>query len=213
MTDAKTGNDTNSDAQMWQGRWENGQTGWDLNGPHPLLAQLMNTASRLSKLPNSRVFIPGCGRAHDGVALVRDFGMKVVAEDIAEGAISAAKALYSKVPELQLRVGNSSACTKEEQGYFGCIYDRAVLCALRPELRPPFVHACAERLAKGGLFSSLPFAETTGPVGSGPPFAISRGELHALFDEKFEVLKLDLAEGGAIDGKILAEWMFVARLR
>lgn len=201
----------NPEAVWWQEKWQTGQTRWDLKGAHPLLGTLMEKAKPFHGGTFKWAFVAGCGRAHDAAALAQKFGMFVIAEDLAPGAIAAAKGLYGEVAGLTLRVGNCSICEPNEAGKFSVIFDRAMLCALRPELRGAYVSACVDRLVSGGLFCSLPFAATAGPVGSGPPFALGRQELQQLLEPRFELLVFEEATGGAVDEKILREWMVIGR--
>jgi hypothetical protein len=67
-------------------------------------------------------------------------------------------------------------------------------------------------LKPGGIFASIPFAET-GKPDSGPPFAMSEAELRAVFKPHFEILYLEPRVSAACDQKILKEYIFLAQKR
>jgi hypothetical protein len=130
-------------------------------------------------------YVPGCGRAHD-VAWLAQFKptsdermwQQVVGADFAPEAIQEASTLYGQVPGVRLRCEDATVVPTEERGTFDLVFDRAMLCALKPELRPAYMKAVVERLAPRGvhlvfLFDRIkPRYEGESPRESGPPFEI-----------------------------------------
>ncbi|MEY4630098.1 MAG: hypothetical protein RIQ81_218 [Pseudomonadota bacterium] len=194
----------NQDRSYWSGRWQNQQTGWDLGGPHEGLARLLRMLDESGVLRELmvpgrplEVYSPGCGRAHDGAAMVAKTvkipeglcanGIHVTATDFAPEAIAAAKEVYGALQSrgLTLRVEDARApVPPAERGKYDIVFDRAMLCALRPELRAAYLDACRDRLRPGGVFLTLPFTKTAvtpdHPVGAGPPFEITIDQLKTL---------------------------------
>jgi SAM-dependent methyltransferase len=167
---------------FWQGRWQTGATGWDLGGPHPLLAELVAEARSWHALePGARILEPGCGRAHGGAAMARD-GYEVVSFDGVQEAVDAARAVYGEVPRLTIARGDALGVNPEWRGAFDAVLDRAMLCALPPEVRRPYIQACFEHLRPGGAFLSLLFTKVqhADPEKLGPPFAITLEDLSQL---------------------------------
>lgn len=198
---------------MWHERWQENKTAWDLNGPHPLTRELLElTSGFLSRQLLEKWLIPGCGRAHDARELFRAGVKEVVAKDIVPKAIEEARQLYGAQPGLRLVCSDVAKVSPSEELTFGGVFDRAMLCALNGELRTNYVVAMTKLLQPGGLFASIPFAETGNPD-SGPPFAITEGELRRLFDGQFDVLHLEPRVSPACDQKILKEYLFLAKKR
>lgn len=196
---------------MWHERWAMSKTTWDLNGPHPLTNELMKRASEIApEMVKGRWLIPGCGRAHDGPRLLSLGATSVDGSDLVPLAIEEAKRLYGSVPNLTLRCGDITDVSQKDLGAFDCIFDRAMLCALKGELRESYVNACLKYLKKGGLFASLAFASTHEPE-VGPPFQITAPEIRQLFGNKWRIEHLEERRDGACGQKILSEWVFLAR--
>jgi SAM-dependent methyltransferase len=211
VTDIIAGTDLN----FWQGRWETGQTGWDLGGPHPHLQRLIAEALESGWLePRGRILEPGCGRAHNGAALARQ-GFHVVAFDAVERATQEAKHLYGEQPGLTLVTRNALVTHQDWRESFDAIFDRAMLCALSPDQRHAYVHACFEHLRPDGVFLSMPFSVVTheNPDKKGPPYAITLSELTDLLVPGFAMVHMEERDDGATDGRIKKEMLCIWRRR
>jgi thiopurine S-methyltransferase len=197
----------------WHERWRENKTAWDLNGPHPLTHELLDLASKLSDASlTGKWMIPGCGRAHDAKELFRANIKEVIAKDLVPKAIEEARALYKSIGGLTFVCGDVTHVANAEESTFDGVFDRAMLCALNGELRMAYVEAMTRCLKSGGIFASIPFAQTGNPE-SGPPFAITEAELRQLFGSRFEILHLEPRVSPACDQKILKEYLFLAKKR
>lgn len=171
-----------NEAEYWAERWRNHNTPWDMGRPHPSLALLVDKAR-----PSGRVYIPACGRAHEGDWFARR-GHSVVAEDIVPEAIDEARRLYGQTPGLILRVGNLFEVSADDKNAFDVVFDRAAFCAMAPDQWPAYLQAAADRLVPGGWLLSLPFSEATvSPVPPGPPFFIDRSTWERLVQPLFTI--------------------------
>jgi thiopurine S-methyltransferase len=196
------------DQQPWQQRWHMQKTGWDLGGPHPLLATLLERARLEGELrPQARVYVPGCGRAHEA-AFAAQQGYAVMATDFVPAAIDQARQLYGDLEALTLQV--EDALVDPAAAVYDLIIDRAMLCALAPVNRIAYVQACYDRLAPGGLFAGILFAKVGIERDAGPPFACTEAELWDLFRPRFNLVTLESrpAVGPAV---IEAEWLGIWR--
>lgn len=165
--------------------WQEGKTGWDLNGPHPAFGELFEKACQMGPLlAGAKGFLPGCGRAHEGRWLAKR-GYEVVCEDIVPEAIAQA-ALLGEQKGWTLRLGDARYVRPLEQGVFDFAFDRAVLCALAPEDRELYVKALVERLKPNGLIMGIFFTKVQAE--SPPPFAIPHDELLSLFSPYAQVV-------------------------
>lgn len=187
-----------ADKEFWQGRWRTGQTGWDFGRADPLLPRLIEVARAKQVLhAGARILEPGCGRAHNGAALAQlddeIGGYHVTAFDAVEEAIAGARALYGngQVRHLTLVVGDALRVNSEWLAVFDAVFDRAMLCALPPDLRNTYLRNCFAYLRPGGVLLSLPFAQLVDATKSGPPFAMSAQELQQALNPGFTQLFLE----------------------
>jgi SAM-dependent methyltransferase len=196
---------------QWSERWQQSKTAWDLGAAHPLTLQMLREAQELVKTPLAgHWMIPGCGRAHDIVAL-QEAGIKnVLGVDIVPLAIDEAKRLYGERPGASFVCRDILKVPTEEVGQFAGIFDRAMMCAVTGRERKAYMDAVGEYLGNGGLFVSLAFASVAKPE-SGPPFEISKSELMTSFGAGWDVLLIEDVISPACDQKILKEWRFIAR--
>ncbi len=199
---------------FWQGRWQTGQTGWDLGGPHPLLRTLIAEAQSWRCLePGARVLEPGAGRAHNGAALARQ-GFAVTSFDGVGAAVAAARGLYAEVPGLTLAEGDALTVNADWRGAFDAVLDRAMLCALPPEARRAYVQACFEHLKPGGAFLSLLFTEVVHEGDKlGPPFQITLAELSHLMAPYFALQYAEEHKTTAPSDKIRREAVCILKRR
>lgn len=200
-----------TEIQFWRGRWQENRTGWDLGGPHPHLETLLDVAANYwTPNPNQKLInflIPGCGRAHDGAAIIdrkirlpKTFENKVLrltATDFAPEAIDAARTLYGHLEQsgIEFKIADAlSGSNTQENSKFDFIFDRAMLCALKPEDRIKYLTTSHGLLRENGLFLSIPFTQIdkNGDAFSGPPFEISRQSLISIMSEaKFACLHFE----------------------
>jgi len=173
------------DSSFWQGIYDDlPRPGWDLNGPSPLLPELLDRAGILNKDPGPAIAVPGCGFGHDAAELARR-GYQATGFDFAPAALQGARARHGDL-----------AAWRQEDWFagpvpeFNGIFDYTCFVAMAPLQRPAYVEACADRLLPGGLWLGGFFHQVTHP---GPPYAISMEELRALAERRFRVLLLDHA--------------------
>lgn len=189
----------------WNQRWQEGKTGWDHGKPHPELATLLKEARLLGQLPpQGKILEPGCGRAHGGAWLARQ-GYQVTSFDFVDKAIEEAQKLYGNEKFLNLALHHALEHNPLWENSFDGIYDRAMLCALSPEWREPYLIRCHGYLKPKGLFLSIPFVEVEGPPHEGPPFQISMSELESLMEPYFRILHVSPSVIPSEIGKVKME--------
>lgn len=160
--------------------------GWDMDGPTPLLPELLDLAESLKLAVGPTIAVPGCGFGHDAAELAR-WGFAVTGVDFAPAAIEGARARYGALVDWRQEDWFAAAL-----GPFDTILDHTCFVAMAPERRPDFVASIRARLRPGGLWLGAFFHTITNPPG--PPFAIDPGELRGLAEPGFEVLHLADAE-------------------
>jgi SAM-dependent methyltransferase len=128
--------------------------------------------------------VPGCGRAHDALALAEHGFESVVAVDCSPAACDAARA--------ELDASDSPAAARvhvrcvdffalhSESRRFDFIWDCTFLCALEPSVRQQWATATRALLAPTGtlLACVFPIGERAG----GPPFELSVPLVHGLLE-------------------------------
>lgn len=215
MTNA-IGKDATDDLPLithWHQRWANRQTGWDLNGPHPLTSEIIRLVGKINpQTLHGKWLIPGCGRAHDALPLLAAGASHVSGRDLVPLAIDEARACYGQTPNLSLQCRNMLEIDPSEDGSIDAVFDRAMLCALPGDERAGYVESVTRLCHSGGIFASIPFAQTASPE-TGPPFQISESQLRQLFEPCWEILHLEERTDGFCDDRILKEWLFIARKR
>ena len=171
------------DPAFWQAIYDKeARPGWDMNGPTPLLPELLGLAALQ---PPAAMAVPGCGFGHDAAELARR-GFQVTGLDFADSAIQGARSRHGD--GVQWRQEDWFTPGGET---FEAIFDHTCFVAMEPDLRPRYVEACARRLQPGGLWLAAFFHTVAEP--GGPPFAISMDEVRRLASTGFEILHLDHA--------------------
>lgn len=148
---------------------EESRPGWDMDGPTPLLAELLG---EVDLRPGARLAVPGCGFGHDAAELARR-GFQVEAFDIAPLALQGAKARHGETVKWRLEDWFTT-----DAGPFDAIFDHTCFVAMEPARRQAYAEATRARLSPGGLWFGAAFHDTGDRVG--PPFAMEREAMQAL---------------------------------
>ena len=169
----------------WLSLWENGNSPWDLGAAHPETKRLLDLLLTWGISPKS-ILIPGCGRAHDASVFLNDTSF-VTGVDLSEVAIAEAKRLFGSHKNIRLVVASNESFCAEHEKQFDLVFDRAMLCALREDLRSAYIKGVHSALSESGLFCSLAFEQFKDEI-SGPPFKIGAEEMMQLFSPSFTLL-------------------------
>ncbi len=175
-----------STPEYWQKVYLNEpRPGWDMDGPSPVLAELLEAAAALNISLGGAIAVPGCGFGHDAAELARR-GFRVAAFDFASPAIEGARTRYGDSVDWRLE---DWFTTKE--GPYDSIFDHTCFVAMDPERREVYLEECANRLKPSGLWLAVLFDDTKGRPG--PPFQMPMAEARGLASGRFEVLHLQRA--------------------
>jgi len=160
--------------------------GWDMNGPTPLVQEVLDAAAALGLAPGPDLAVPGCGFGHDAADLARR-GFRVTGVDFAPAALQGARERYGDLVtwcQEDWFAGTDAA--------FDVLFDHTCFVAMPPSRRPDYLAACARRLRPGGLWLGCFFHEvlTEGTF----PYAVSMETLRSLAEPHFEILHLAKAE-------------------
>jgi len=191
---------------FWHERWAQGQIGFHLAAPHPLL---IKHATGLGE--RSRVLVPLCGKATDLVWLA-ERGHGVLGVELSELAVraffeeqklSARESVCGPFKQfvagpIEILCGDffalETAHLVDEHGRtVTALYDRAALVALPELMRKRYANHVMGLLpaTARGLLITLEYGTSTS---SGPPFSVTAEEVHALYEPRLEVRELERSD-------------------
>ncbi len=188
------------DKDFWHARWQTEQIGFHQNEINPYLVRYWPS---LQLEPQSRVFVPLCGKTLDMIWLL-DQGHNVVGNEISQLAVEAFFAengLQSKIRQeagftrwscdrIEILCGDFFDLTPADIGRIDALYDRAALIALTPAQRSLYAARIMHLLESQtpGLLVTLDYAQQKM---KGPPFAVPADEVSGLYQDGFSIEPLE----------------------
>ncbi len=188
---------------FWLERWERKETGFhqDVVNPH-----LCRHWQELRLAEGSEVFVPLCGKSRDMLWL-REQGHAVLGVELSALAVQAFFSKNGQVPHhipgerfdrcetdaIRILCGDFFDLCKEDLAEVNAVYDRASLVALPPEMRERYARHLLGILppATRILLITFDYPQEEMP---GPPFAVSTGEVEALYRGGAEIRLLAQAD-------------------
>ncbi|KAI3903671.1 hypothetical protein MKW98_032325 [Papaver atlanticum] len=188
----------------WEICWEQGDTGWDLGQPTPILLQLLEKET----LPKGRVLVPGCGAGHDVVAIANP-ERYVVGLDISKTGIKRAREISSSSPSAKcFEFVEADFFTWRPTEIFDLIYDYTFFCAIEPRMRASWGTRMHELLKPDGELITLMYP--TNDRDGGPPFKVSVADfeevLHPWGFKATSITDNELAVGKRKGNEKLGRW-------
>lgn len=169
--------------EFWQGRYDTGQMNWDLGGPSPHFAALLQSSPDFLR-PGSMAVL-GAGQGHDA-ALFAKAGFAVTGFDYALGAIERAEQLYGDLfGMVQANIFDLAKPDSEWAGQFDYVLEHTCFCAIFPQDRATYVRSVANILKPGGYLIGV-FWEHGEP--DGPPYNTTEADIREAFGVDFEVV-------------------------
>lgn len=170
-------------ADYWQNRYTQNNTGWDTGGITPPLKKYFDQLENKSL----RILIPGCGNAYEAEYLYRNGFKNVYLVDIAEAPLQNFASRVPDFPKDQLLLQDFFKL----EGKYDLIVEQTFFCALDPALRPAYAKKMASLLAPGGKLAGLLF--DTAFEKAGPPFGGNREEYRSYFAPYFDFKHFETA--------------------
>ena len=192
------------EAHHWDAMWQDKDTPWDLGGVTPALVQW----ARHVDLRGSRVLVPGCGRGYDAHFLAKQ-GAEVVAVDISEKALAAARATH---PDSRVIWRQGDVTALEEKGRFDYAWEHTCLCALDRDMLDAYLRSVSRSLAPSGRYFGLTFHTVRNPE-NGPPFQIAPSALRDLLEGELNLENLEEDTDRSIKPRLGSEMWFEAGKR
>lgn len=171
----------------WETRWQNAQTGWDLQTVSPPLADYANQIPPEKR--DLKVLIPGCGNGYEALYLLGKGFTQVTMLDIAPTAVKRLqKRLDTEFPDWQAALQIVCGDFFLHEGQYDLILEQTFFCALDPDMRSAYALKMKKLLAPGGKLAGLLFdRDFTG----GPPFGGSKAEYEELFGKHFTIRTIE----------------------
>jgi len=183
----------------WLDRWKKGTTGWHRSDINP---QLIKHINQFVETRPQKIFVPLCGASLDMKYLI-DQGFHVVGVELSPLAINrffnenkiACK--VSKVEDFDFYQGKNidiycGDFFKLKKDYFydvSCVYDRAALIALNPDLQKKYARHLKEILPNSSKILLLTMFYPQNEM-EGPPFSVGDDNVEELFSEFKEIKKI-----------------------
>lgn len=163
-------------ADYWTGRWQTGETQWDIGYPSTPLKTYIDQLEDKSL----RILVPGAGNAYEGIYLLEKGFSNTVIIDISPEPIAQIRKKYPSIKEHQLVLGDFF----ELKGTFDLILEQTFFCALHPSLRNRYVEKCHQLLADKGCLAGVLF---DAPLNKDfPPYGGTAAEYLPLFEPYFD---------------------------
>lgn len=171
------------DANYWQNRYQQSETGWDVGYPSTPLKEYFDQLKNKSL----KILIPGCGNAYEAEYLYYQSFKNVYVIDIAPAAINNFKKRVPSFPVGQLILGDFF----NHFDQYDLIIEQTFFCALDPKLRPTYAKKMHELLKPDGKLVGLLFDDHLNT--DHPPFGGSKEEYIKYFEPYFNLTVFDTA--------------------
>ncbi|SDX50007.1 thiopurine S-methyltransferase [Nitrosomonas halophila] len=180
----------------WLTRWQQGDIGFHQDDINPYLRQYWH---ELNLPQGGEVFVPLCGKSRDMLWL-RNQRQKVLGVELSDLAVQAFFSEQALVPErmrddsfvhyrvddIDIRCGNFFDLGREDLASVQAVYDRASLVALPPAMRQRYASYLLQILPPGTQILLIAFDYPQAEM-AGPPFAVTPGEVAALYQPHAEI--------------------------
>jgi thiopurine S-methyltransferase len=198
---------------FWHNKWQINEIGFHLDEANPLFVKHFQA---LQLAPNSRLFLPLCGKTLDMHWLLAQ-GYQVAGAELSTIAV---EALFSDLnltpivtkigslvqynaPNITMFNGDIFELDQALLGKVDAVYDRAALVALPFAMRQRYsAHIAAITQLAPQLLVCFDYDQSQI---DGPPFCVSADEVHTHYQHHYEIRLLESASlAGGLKGKVAA---------
>ena len=171
------------DRSYWESRYLKEEIGWDIGYPSTPIKEYVDTLKR----KDIKVLVPGAGNSYEAEYMHNQGFKNVYVIDLTPTPYERLKKACPEIDESKLLVGDFF----EHVDQYDLIIEQTFFCALDPTLRSSYVEHMHRLLKPNGLLVGVLFDD---PLFSDrPPFGGSRAEYKNLFEEKFDIVKMETA--------------------
>jgi thiopurine S-methyltransferase len=168
-------------SNYWQERYATQQTGWDAGTITTPIKEYIDQLTDKS----IKILIPGCGNAHEAAYLWQQGFTNVFLLDYVAEPLNNFSKQFPDFPKDHLIL--LDFFNLEEK--FDLILEQTFFCALDPSLRKSYVEKMQRLLNPEGKLVGVLF--NCKFEKQGPPFGGTKDEYLALFDDYFEIRKME----------------------
>ena len=170
-----------TDSAYWDGRYESGQTGWDIGA---VSNPIKEYADQISD-NDTKILIPGCGNAHEAEYLLQSGFSNITVLDISKALVKTLKKKFNGNEGIKIHAQNFF----EHEGKYDLILEQTFFCALEPGQREAYAVKMSSLISENGKLAGVLF--DTQFDKEGPPFGGSLDEYEILFRKHFEISTLE----------------------
>ena len=174
--------------EFWQERYSTNNTPWDTKTTTPALINSVN------HLKSKKIAILGCGYSKDSLFLAKK-GHKVYPIDFASKPIEYLNDLKNKeaLDNLFPVQEDIFKLSRKYSNFFDIIIEYTCFCAIDTKKRPQYAELINNILNQDGKFIALffPTKRRKEDVDNTPPFYVNLEETLSMFENKFDIIKID----------------------
>ena len=172
------------DKAYWDSRYQSDNIKWDIGYVSPAIKNWFDIQGN----KNLSILIPGAGSGYE-VSYAHQLGFKkVFYMDISSEAVNLFKSKNTSFPES--RILSTDFFDLNLSSYFDVIIEQTFFCAQSPSKRVKYVKKTYDLLRKKGQIVGLLFGINFQK--DGPPFGGDIMEYQKLFEQKYEINKLQI---------------------
>jgi len=186
--------------EFWIERWQQQQIGFHQSEINQYLQEYWQEVRQ--PYPESRVFVPLCGKSLDMLWLTQqghdvigiELSQIAIDDFIAENQLELATHHHPSMVEhrgedLSLICGDFFDLEKDQLQDCHLVFDRASLIALPPEMRPSYAAHLTDILPADVEMLLITLAYNEDEM-NGPPFSVEDSEVQQLFAKQFSIKKI-----------------------
>ncbi len=167
----------------WSGRYESGQTGWDIG----YVSTPLKTYIDQLEDKTVRILIPGAGNSYEAEYLHSQGFGNVHVMDLSQAPLDNLKLRVPDFPDDRLICQDFF----DHTGQYDILLEQTFFCALNPELRPAYVKKASQLLKPGGKIVGLMFNIPL--FDDHPPFGGHQEDYELLFSDTFDISIMETA--------------------
>lgn len=173
---------TKLNAEYWDSRWQQQDTGWDIGYAAPAIVQFMDTLEDKTL----KILIPGCGNGYEAEYLHQKGFTNVFIADFSQTALDSFGQRVHGFPKEHLLCADFFTL---DNGPYDLIIEQTFFCAINPDLRDQYVKKMHELLKPDGRLAGLLFNDELNK--DHPPFGGDKEEYVKRFTSHFDILTME----------------------
>lgn len=174
-------NETITNKEYWNKRWETKKTGWDIGYASPTITKFIDGI--IDK--NTAILIPGCGNAYEAEYLLQHGFTNITLIDISPLAVEQLKQKFNGQSSITILCEDFF----EHKGNYDLILEQTFFSAIPPSKRNEYVLQMNQLLNKNGAIVGVLFDKHFHhPF---PPYGGTREEYVQLFEYIFTIKKIE----------------------